>query len=238
MMFRVVVTLALLWASPVLAGGRLTVVELFTSQGCPNCPPAQDVMQEVGAQDDVLALTWPVDYWDFLGWRDTHASPANTARQRAYNARLGEPGVYTPQMVIDGRVELVGSRREAVLGKIRAAGAAERLDFEISLKADGEVCIIGLPDAVPPDGPLRVRAIWFASHDEAEIAGGENRNRRFAYTNVVKADRLVGEWAGGKIAFIVPLAEARALGADRFAVLLEGGDAGPIYGAGVMDLAP
>lgn len=229
-------TSALLFASPALAEGRLTVVELFTSQGCPNCPPAQEVMREVGTQENVLALTWPVDYWDFLGWRDTHASPANTRRQRAYNERLGEPGVYTPQMVIDGRTELVGSRREAVLGGIRAAGASQRLDFEISLKADGEVCIIGLPDTVPSVGPLKIRAIWFAAEDEAEIDGGENRNRRFAYTNVVKAERLVGEWSGGKIAITVPLAEARALGADHFAVILEGGDAGPIYGAGVMVL--
>lgn len=236
MMFRILLTLALLWAPPVLAEGRLTVVELFTSQGCPNCPPAQEVMREVGEQENVLALTWPVDYWDFLGWRDTLASPANTQRQRAYNERLGEPGVYTPQMVIDGRIEMVGSRREAVLESIRTIGAAERLDFDVSLTSSGEVCIIGLPEAVLPGRPLKVRAIWYASADEAEITGGDNRNRRFAYTNVVKGAMLVGEWNGGKISFTVPLAEARALGADHFAVILEGENAGPIYGASVMDL--
>ena len=222
-------------AAPALAGARPTVVELFTSQGCPNCPPAQAVLEEVAAADDVLALTWAVDYWDFMGWRDTFAAPGHIERQRAYNDRFGEPGVYTPEMVIDGRREMVGSHRAEVMVALAQLRQGPRPDFSVELSEEGSFCIASLPAATPPR-PLTLRAVWYKSVDEVDITRGENAGRRLVFRNVVKAARVIGVWKGEEVHFRFPLEPPGTTAADHLAILLEDGEAGPIYGAAVMAL--
>src|SRR5262245_31208495 len=106
-------------AGPV-TGVRPVVVELFTSQGCSDCPSADQMVIELAKRKDVIALSFPITYWDMLGWKDTFASPPNTKRQQAYAKAMNRSGVYTPQMVVDGVVDVVGNQRERVLAAITA----------------------------------------------------------------------------------------------------------------------
>ncbi len=234
-MSRALFAILLLLAAPALAGERLTVVELFTSQGCPNCPPAQAVFEEIAAAEDVLALTWAVDYWDFMGWRDTFAAPGHMERQRAYNDRFGEPGVYTPELVIDGRREMVGSRRAEVMAALTQLRRSLRTDFAVELSEEGIFCIASLPAATPPR-PLTLRAVWYKSVDTVDVTRGENAGRRLVFHNVVKAARVIGVWTGEEVHFRFPVEPPGTTDADHLAILLEDGEAGPIYGAAVMAL--
>src|SRR5690606_32640834 len=108
------------------------VVELYTSQGCSSCPPADAFLAELAERDDLIALSFHVDYWDYIGWKDTFASPANTARQRGYADALRSRRVYTPQMVIDGAAHEIGSNRAGVLAELARARARPRLSVELA----------------------------------------------------------------------------------------------------------
>jgi hypothetical protein len=142
-MFRATILgLALLCmlASPpsVRAGDNaLTVVELFTSQGCSSCPPADEMLGELAAQPDIQALSFHVDYWDYIGWKDLFALPGNTERQRSYAKRFGRSYVYTPQMVIDGAVESTGRNARDVLRMIESAKSTQRVPVSLGAAADG-----------------------------------------------------------------------------------------------------
>ncbi|MBS0472598.1 MAG: DUF1223 domain-containing protein [Proteobacteria bacterium] len=105
---------AMLAAGPAAAGGRPVVVELFTSQGCSSCPPADALLSRLAHRGDIIAISLPITYWDMLGWKDTLATDANTRRQKAYAAAMGHGGVYTPQIIVDGSVDVVGSRANNV----------------------------------------------------------------------------------------------------------------------------
>ncbi|MFQ5346567.1 MAG: DUF1223 domain-containing protein [Rhodothalassiaceae bacterium] len=225
----------ILLAAPALAGGRPVVVELFTSQGCGECPPAQALLEDLSAREDVLALTWAVDYWDFMGWRDTFAAPGHAARQRAYNDRFGEPGLYTPEIVIDGRREVVGSQRDAVLAALADAVAAERPDFRIDMSEEGEFCIASLA-ASRIHRPLQLLAIWYKSRDRVTVTGGRNAGRALGYRNVVKAARVIGVWDGEEMHVRFPLSPPESNDADHLAILLEEGNGGPVHGVAVMAL--
>jgi hypothetical protein len=122
------------------AADRPVVVELFTSQGCNSCPPAEAFLVDLtDERSDVLALAFHVDYWDRLGWKDAFSSPAWTARQRQYSAELGLRNVYTPQIVVDGRREAVGSDRASVLAMIRSASQEAQNSVPVELKSAGEM---------------------------------------------------------------------------------------------------
>lgn len=204
------------------------VVELFTSQGCYSCPPAEAILGELADRDDVLALEFHVDYWDYIGWKDPFASPAFTNRQRAYRGALNARYVYTPQMVIDGRVDEVGSRRMAVDKKIRAASDA---------KQASAAPIVSLTRA--PDGAVRVRVdgaadgkayeIILAAFDDrhsTEVPRGENAGKTLVNRHVVRDFRTLGDWDGGPAERTV--AAEDAVQADGLAVLIQEKDYGPI----------
>lgn len=227
---RMLVAVLVLIALPALGEERLTVVELFTSQACPNCPPAHDLAEDIAARENVLVLSWAVDYWNFMGWEDTFARPAHTERQRAYNAQLGEPGVYTPEMVIDGRVDEVGSRRAAVLDKIARAQQDDGLRYRVDLIEHGDYCLVELFDG-GVDRPVTVRAIWYSEREIVPIGSGSNRGREFVYVNVVRASREIGDWRGGRDTLKIPLDEAADYGATHLAVLLEDQSSRAILGA-------
>ncbi len=233
----ILIAVGLIFASAAHAAERLTVVELFTSQACPNCPPANQLLADLAGREDVLALTWGVDYWDFMGWEDTFGNPAHTRRQRAYNAHLKRPGVFTPEMVIDGRFEVVGSATDKVMESLEQARSLDRPHFSVELKAEGGLCIVRL-DGADPGKTFRVRAIWYKSRESVNVSGGDNAGRTLDYVNVVKGSEIVGTWAGEDKTFRVELGGAADLGADHLAILVEDiTPGGPLYGSGKLALS-
>ena len=220
--------------SPVLSADRPVVVELFTSQGCSSCPPADALLGELAQRDDVVALSMHVDYWDYIGWKDPFASPQITERQRRYSRELGKRFVYTPQIVVDGRHDVVGSRRGEVTALIEQAKAAEKpLTLSFRETNGGEVVI---PAGQAPDEGATV---WLAVYDEShetDIQRGENRGRKLRYSNVVRELEELAVWRGEELVLPVDLVAAAARGRDGCAVIVQHGRTGPILGAIAMDL--
>ena len=174
------------------AAERPVLVELFTSQGCSSCPPADAMLRELAARSDVLALGFHVDYWDYLGWADPFASPRFTARQQAYAQRQGWQ-VYTPQLVIDGDTALVGSRRGAAEDCIDAARKAQRT-VPAQIVRDGASLRLTVVKAEASDAAGEVWLLSFDAERSTDIARGENAGRRIVYPNVVRSLRKLGDW--------------------------------------------
>ena len=173
-------------------GKRPVVVELYTSQGCSSCPPADALLGQLSTRKDVLAVSLPVTYWDMLGWRDTLASDANTRRQKAYAKELGRGGVYTPQMIVDGANDVVGSRTQAVKSAI-AARANDMQAVPVELEANHQQVHIAVGPAA--DHGAHDATIWlFGILPQAtvSIGDGENSGRTITYHNVVREIRAVG----------------------------------------------
>jgi len=225
-------------SSAVFAGDdkRITVVELFTSQGCSSCPPADAALKKLRKDPNLLTLSWAVDYWDRLGWKDTFSSRAATKRQSAYNTRFKRRSNYTPQMVFDGRTEGVGSRKLAVMMGLGKARLVQRPHHTPALSlADGKVAVSLTDDTSIKD--VKVRAVWYLADAEVEIGSGENRNRILEYTNIVLASKIVGSWDGNAKNLRLDTKKARKLGADHIAVLLHSDNGhGPIMGAAKLAL--
>lgn len=218
-------------------GDRLTVVELFTSQGCSSCPPADATLKSLRDRPGILTLSWPVHYWDRLGWEDTFAHPHNAVRQAAYNKRLGRGGVFTPQMILDGRYQCVGSKPEKVRKSIEKARASDYpiLYPRLAPSDDGNV-VLTLPET-KISGMVAVRIVWYLSEAEVQIGDGENQGRLLHYTNVVRASDVAFDWKGESRTLVLKTADGHAAGADHVAVLLQDQYGhGPIVGAAAMPL--
>jgi hypothetical protein len=214
-------TLAVLLATAGQAQEALTVVELFTSQGCSSCPPADAFLTDLAHQrPDVLPLAFHVTYWDSLGWKDPYSFEAATVRQRDYARHLGDDGVYTPQMVVDGSVGFVGSDRARGL---RAIGGAARNLVVVSVARDGQSLLIKVGAGV---GQARILLAGFDPAHETPVGRGENGGRTLLETNIVRSLTPVGTWSGSAVA----LRQAPPAG-ESFAVLLQAAD-GRIIGAG------
>jgi len=236
--FLKTILLALVFASPAYAEipARLTVVELFTSQGCSSCPPADAILKSMRDRPNVLTLSWPVDYWDRLGWEDTFAKPQNSMRQMAYNKRLGRGGVFTPQMIIDGRVQSVGSLVEEVRATVDEARNIDRPHINPFIRVDGDKLLVTL-DAEPTMKMVAVRIAWYTADAEVKIGEGENEGRTLNYTNVVLDSHVIEDWDGTRKTYSFEMETARTLGADHVAILLQDEYGhGPIVGAGFIDL--
>ncbi len=222
--FLAVATLAG-FPSPALAtdANNLTVVELFQSQGCSSCPPANAVLNSLAARPDVLALSFAVTYWDRLGWKDIFAHRAYTARQWEYSEAGGRGNVSTPQMIINGRGVLVGSDKRQVEASIRryerkAAGPS------IAARA-GKIAVAG-PRAQRPAN------VWLIRYDprlhDVPIRAGENGGRTLPHRNIVRSIHLLGKWRGGAASFGIPPARDPIY---RTAVLVQDGPGGAILAA-------
>ena len=216
--------LAVLFAASALAADeRLTVVELFTSQGCSSCPPADALLGELARRPDLLALSEHVDYWDYLGWKDPFASRQNTERQRAYARRLGLSYVYTPQMVLQGGQQAPGADRTAVLtliaqqiGVQQAArqAAAQQAGSPQADPPDVDIPDVDIPDvdievAESPDGELVARLaaaalsepadVWLVQFDPSHstrVSAGENSGHQVRNHNVVRGFTRLATWRG------------------------------------------
>ena len=170
------------------------VVELFTSQGCSSCPPADRILGHLADRDDVIALGFHVNYWDRLGRPDPFATKAGTDRQYAYSPALGRRNVYTPQMVIDGRYDVVGFDAERIMVAIAQADATSesRLGVRLEWRGPGR-----LGYALPAgEGAARVNLVRFARKLDQDIERGENAGRYLSYSNVVREIVQVAQWDG------------------------------------------
>lgn len=214
----------------------LPVVELFTSQGCSSCPPADALFASYAQRRDVVALSFPVDYWDYLGWKDTLASPKFTARQRDYAAQRGDGEVYTPQVVVDGTVRAVGSNAAAVEKAVETSAArCANSPVSLSVAADTKSYDLAIDSRSPgqPDGMVWVVVI--KPTVSVTVARGENRGRMLTYHNVVRDIVPVGRWENGHARFSVEKASLPATGDERSAVLVQQGKGGPIVAAGWLE---
>jgi hypothetical protein len=206
-------------ASADTAPQRPLLLELFTSQSCSSCPPADAVLGELAAHPELLALEFHVDYWNDLGWVDSYSAPEFTARQQQYAAQQGFE-VYTPQLVVDGRSAVIGSNRADVAAAISAAQRQARaVPASLSRRGDSAVISVGAGDAHAAKVSADVYLLSFDSHDSVSIHGGENSGRQMSYTNVVRTLRKVGEWHGQPLSLDPPL-EAREKG-RRLALLVQ-----------------
>lgn len=235
-LFAVLATLA---AGGALADGNksnLPVVELFTSQGCSSCPPADAFLGELARREDVIALSYHVDYWDYLGWTDTLASPHNTARQRAYAAHMGKGRVYTPQMVVNGTHETVGSSRRRVyeaLEQVRASGEPH-LPIAHRMQDDKLIIEIGAGEG----GEATIWLVRYDSTRKVAIERGENSGRSITYQNAVRDFWTLGTWRGEALEIAVSLNELERDAPDGCVVLVQRQEHGTIIGAAQMEMPP
>lgn len=203
------------------------VVELFTSQGCSACPPADRLVNELARDPGVIALTLPVTYWDYLGWKDTLASTSFTARQRAYASMRGDRQVFTPQAVVNGAATVVGSDRAALERSIRDPGTAASLPVAIQSEAGPDRIVI---DVGPAPEAGRTAEVWLlpiARTREVSIGRGENRGRTVTYRNVVRGMHHVGSWRGAPAHYEVPRTALAQADADSYVVVLQAEHNGP-----------
>lgn len=227
-------------AGPVKAQSRASgpiVLELFTSQGCSSCPPADRLLGELAMEPDVIALAYHVDYWNYIGWEDPFSSKEMSDRQRRYGHAMRLSSIYTPQLVIDGEVDVVGSRRSRVLDELDkrrnarpGPGATVSLerngaDYNLSLSPEGE-------------GDMAGAQLLLVGTDErhvTEVPRGENRGRTLEDFAVVRFYKPLGTWDGKAVQYRIP-GSAASVPSDRLAVLVQAKGHGRIFGAGALDL--
>jgi hypothetical protein len=230
--------LATIAAPPASAGERLTVVELFTSQGCPLCPSADAFLGELAQRGDVLALSFHVGYWDYIGWADPFSQPAFTKRQEKYLDRFGLPYVFTPQVVVDGRMQASGNRQDNILRHIEVAEEVERGRIHVELTRISAVQVrihIAAPEAVYR-GEAEITLIRFDAKKETVVTTGENAGKTLVNYNVVRAMRPVADWNGEAVDLVQRLVELEGPGGDFCAVLIQERAQGRILGAAIVDM--
>jgi hypothetical protein len=227
-----VLALALLGASPSAAAQSAPVlVELFTSEGCSSCPPADRVLQELSRRADVLPLAFHVTYWDRLGWPDTLGDSRFDQRQRAYAKLLGSSGVYTPQMVIQGRVDVVGSEHDrvlAVVDRVHERAPATPITF------DGDHALL------PAHSLEHPAHLWLAAfdahHHTVPVTRGENAGRTLEHANAVRDFIELGNWDGAARVVDLPLEGLRSAGRTGLVLVVQDDQTGGVIALGVLSL--
>ncbi|MBN8919478.1 MAG: DUF1223 domain-containing protein [Rhizobiales bacterium] len=216
------------------------VLELFTSQGCSSCPPADNMVGSFSEDRSIIALSVPVDYWDYLGWKDTLASPRHTARQRGYAARRGDREVYTPQVVINGVAQALGSDQQAIEGGIALSHARPgTMTVPVSIAAQDDKFEITV---TPRDESGNEGEVWLCALTRTvpvAIKRGENRGRTVTYHHVVRRWIRLGRWGGAGQNWTLAKSELDAGTADAVAVIVQAGNfenPGPIFGATMLAL--
>ncbi|PRY80322.1 hypothetical protein CLV80_101173 [Yoonia maritima] len=222
--FSTIAVFGALQITPIIAQADPVVVELYTSQGCSSCPPADEMLHDLAQRDDVIALALHVDYWDYIGWTDIFGSAENTARQHAYARAARATTVYTPQMIVGGVDHVIGSRPMQVMDLIQTHG---RNDYPVSVslsRTDDQLQISATSTEISNYIVELVRYIPTAIVD---IQRGENAGRQLEYTNIVSSLDTIAEWDGAGTLKIT----ATTPGSDAVVVLVQQGGHGPIVGA-------
>ena len=227
-MTRLMPIAAALWmaASGFATAGQAVVVELFTSQGCSSCPPADRILSELAERDDVIALALHVDYWDYLGWKDNFAIPGHTRRQRSYVRAIGKNTIYTPQMVIGGRDHVIGSRPMKI-SRLLQRHAARDAHVNVVAKRVGDQISIEATTSGATAVPAVVDLVTYLPESTVDVLRGENAGRTLTYHNIVRDWTRLGSW-NGKSAY---RATARVPEGVPVVVLGQARNSGPILGA-------
>lgn len=187
------------------AGTGAVVVELYTSQGCSSCPPADEVLAAMAADPSIIALALHVDYWDYLGWKDKFANPQFTERQKAYAKAAGDRMIYTPQMIVGGVDRIVGSRPAEILEAVRTH-AALPVTVRLTARRDGDRLHIRAEAVTPQDRPMRIDLVRYIPSEKVAIERGENAGVTMTYTNIVTDWEHIADWTGaGALELEVPL---------------------------------
>ncbi|WP_102110036.1 DUF1223 domain-containing protein [Oceaniglobus roseus] len=202
------------------------VIELFTSQGCSSCPPADDLLTKLAGRDDVIALALHVDYWDYIGWKDVFGDPVHTKRQRGYARAAHSNTVYTPQLIVEGKDHVVGYRPMEVMDLIQKH--RDNPDaVQLIATRDGGVILIKAKVVGQVGNRMRVQLAEFTPQETVEIKRGENAGKTIAYSNIVRSWRTVGEWDGA-----APLSMAvKPVTDNPAAVIIQEADYGPVVAA-------
>ncbi|SDK97274.1 DUF1223 domain-containing protein [Aliiruegeria lutimaris] len=207
------------------AGSSPVVVELFTSQGCSSCPPADALLAHLAERSDILPLALHVDYWDYIGWADSFARPEHTKRQKSYARVVGSHTIYTPQMVVGGVTHIVGAKpmelAEAVMELMPRAS-----EIKLSAERRGDIVHLSAP-ALTESGDYAVQLVRFLPKSKVAIERGENAGKTIVYSNIVTDWETLGKWSGDE-----PLAlELPVAGPEEGAVIVQERGYGPILGA-------
>ncbi|MDJ0992821.1 MAG: DUF1223 domain-containing protein [Dinoroseobacter sp.] len=213
-------------SAPAMAEDKLVVVELYTSQGCSSCPPADALLKKISSEyDDVIALALHVDYWDYIGWKDIFADPAYSKRQKDYGRAAGHRSVFTPQMVIGGIDHVVGYKPMDVANVIQKHRAAPD-EISVTARSNGGDVVITL---VPKrdTGSYQVSLVGYSNGESVAIKRGENAGKTVHYTNTVKEFVDLGEWDGSGPTSM----RHKAPNGDKAAVLVQKAGMGPVVGA-------
>ena len=213
------------------------VLELFTSQGCSSCPPADALFDELRDKPGIITLSFSVDYWNYLGWHDTLSSPENSDRQRDYALSRGDGKVYTPQVVVDGIKHVNGANEAAIEMAIRTAERRLKdVKVTMSMRAEGDSLLVDIGGA-PATSDMRQATVWLAvakDEETVEITRGENRGETITYTHPVRELMPVGMWKGEPTTLRLPLKDLHAIGGDCLVSMLQVEGAGPILGAAMF----
>jgi len=215
------------------------VLELFTSQGCSSCPPADALLREFAEDPTILTLSLPVDYWDYLGWKDTFASPRNTERQRAYAKARGDGAIYTPQVVVNGTLHVNGAQKAEIKNAIDLTSnnvATPRVPIHFWQENNTLNIVI---DGTEPGRVVTEATVWFGlvqPEGKVTIEKGENAGNTLTYTNIVRELTPIGLWKGQSLLIQIPRAAVIQASTQRSVVLIQEGKAGPIIGAAWANL--
>ncbi len=217
--------LLLAFATPAAAKPPV-VVELFTAQGCSSCGKVDSAVAKLADDPGLIVLTWPVDYWDYLGWKDTFAKPEFTDRQRAYDKKLGLRDVYTPQVVVDGRLQASGATAGGVEALISEARRMRLDPPDMALVGADRVAVGSAPR------PRGGGEVWLIRYDprtqQVEVKAGDNRGQTVAERNVVREVEQLGRWEGRPVSLKLPPAGEEGLAT---VVIVQGTEGGRIIGA-------
>ncbi len=221
-----------------IKGRPVAVVELFTSQGCSSCPPADAFIEELGHRNDVLTLAYHVDYWDYIGWADTFGDVAHSDFQRAYAQSWGKHRIYTPQLVINGVKDVVGSRRQEIESEITDA----HLNVPVDLTYEDGVLTVTI-ESIPSfssDSAAMIYLVTFQDRSEVNIQRGENRGKQLSYVQIVMSRQVIGIWDPAEGAHLkLPVNEVFGENSNGVAILVQQqneGLPGAILGAALFQM--
>lgn len=216
------------------------VVELFTSQGCSSCPAADKVLGDLAKDPSIIALSLPIDYWDYLGWKDTLADSRFSARQRAYSRMRGDREVYTPQVVVNGAMHVLGSDLAGIeAAALRTRSDGEVMSVPVTVRQSDRQLNVSVAAGHGRTGHGEVWVCAVARAVPILIGRGENRGREVTYHNVVRSWLKVGDWTGTPGTWSVPLENIKAAGVDAAVVYVQDGsrdNPGPMLGAAFTTL--
>ena len=236
-LYRTLILFALIvvGGTPSHAGQSPTLVELYTSQGCSSCPPADAYLSELADRDDVLPLAFHVSYWNYIGWTDPYASNSHDTRQRGYAGTFKNRSIYTPQMVVDGRLEGVGSRTRQMNQMINQAQRDDVVGPELAIRQADDGSLEITAGSAPVDGYARV---WMAVYDHrhvTKVLRGENRGRTLVNRNIVRQVFDLGAYGGHAVTYVTAPGDVTFSAGQKAAVIVQRPGPGVVLSTAVFD---